>query len=255
MLFKAGKWLGLLLIGGALALVLCVEAVYRYGLRVLPADTRPANAQSGLALKRALWVQFRGPAVIEMLPDSPLRSLTTMIAPNSQAATKAPGADLAAYGARVLLRRADSKAVDANWRVNNWAATIWVSRHWSAEDVLNTILATGRYGHRLVGADAAARGYFNKPINELETPEAAMLVAILKAPTHHDPWCSTRRAVKTTNILLTRMINNWPTDYEQLVTLKQAPASLAKPPAEACLPPAPGKQKAGKQTMRFIRED
>ena len=76
------------------------------------------------------------------------------------------------------------------------AMAVLLERHVSKDDILEAYLnevALGQDGPRAVhGFGLASQFYFNKPLNELQPHEIAMLVAIVKGPSQYNP----RRAVK-----------------------------------------------------------
>ena len=55
------------------------------------------------------------------------------------------------------------------------------------ERILELYLNQIYLGNGLYGVEAAARGYFGKPVGELSAAQAAMLAALPKAPTTYDP--------------------------------------------------------------------
>lgn len=57
-----------------------------------------------------------------------------------------------------------------------------LTAHYGRQQVLAWFLNSASYGHLAFGADAAARLYLGKPASQLTLGEAALLVAVLKAP-------------------------------------------------------------------------
>jgi membrane carboxypeptidase/penicillin-binding protein len=61
------------------------------------------------------------------------------------------------------------------------------------------------FGGGLYGAEAAARGYFDKPAHEMSLTECATLAGIIKSPNRLSPWSDRAVARETRNVVLARM--------------------------------------------------
>src|SRR5205823_1280757 len=61
------------------------------------------------------------------------------------------------------------------------------------------------FGGGLYGAEAAARGYFNKPARDMSLAECATLAGVIKSPTRLSPWSDRLAARETRNVVLARM--------------------------------------------------
>jgi penicillin-binding protein 1A len=62
-----------------------------------------------------------------------------------------------------------------------------IERAYSKPEILALYLNQVPFRGSVVGVGAAARSYFDKPAADLDAPEAALLVAMLKGPTLYDP--------------------------------------------------------------------
>ena len=61
------------------------------------------------------------------------------------------------------------------------------------------------FGGGLYGAEAAARGYFEKPAREMTLAECATLAGLVKSPNRLSPWSDKEAARESRNVVLARM--------------------------------------------------
>src|SRR5262249_30603493 len=64
---------------------------------------------------------------------------------------------------------------------------IWLELRLSKDEVLTRYLNRVYLGAGVHGMSAAARTYFDKPVNQLTLPEAAMLAGLIQAPSRYNP--------------------------------------------------------------------
>src|SRR5438270_4733941 len=63
------------------------------------------------------------------------------------------------------------------------------------------------FGGGLYGAEAAARGYFDKPAREMSLVECATLAGVIKSPNRLSPWSDRGAAGESRNVALSRMLD------------------------------------------------
>ncbi len=69
------------------------------------------------------------------------------------------------------------------------AALAWkLERRWDKARILERYLNTVNYGNRLLGAEAAARAYFDRPVVDLDLAETIYLAGLPQAPGRFNPW-------------------------------------------------------------------
>lgn len=61
------------------------------------------------------------------------------------------------------------------------------------------------FGAGLYGVEAAARGYFGKPVKNLNLSECATLAGLLKSPQNLSPWINRQACIESRNFVLGRM--------------------------------------------------
>jgi len=78
--------------------------------------------------------------------------------------------------------------------------------HESKQTILNQYLNAIYYGDGAYGIGAAARLYFNKPVNELSLAESAMMAGIPKGPSLYSPLDHYQAAKERQRLVLNRMV-------------------------------------------------
>jgi membrane peptidoglycan carboxypeptidase len=89
--------------------------------------------------------------------------------------------------------------------VQGLALSVWLSRHWSAEQLLTARAEQAFFGRGLKGLDAAAWRYFGKPPEQLALHEVALLAGLPSAPSRFDPFCRPEQALRRRAWVLARL--------------------------------------------------
>ena len=76
------------------------------------------------------------------------------------------------------------------------------SKRWILTKYLNTASYGTNDGRTAIGVEAAAEVYFNKSVQDLTLPEAAMIAGLPQAPTDYNPFQSSRAALQRRNEVL-----------------------------------------------------
>ncbi|MFC4373984.1 transglycosylase domain-containing protein [Nocardia halotolerans] len=82
-----------------------------------------------------------------------------------------------------------------------------MARQWSKEDILAAYLNTIYFGRGAYGIDAAAKAYFDKPVQELTVAEGAVLAATIQLPSLLDPEKNPDGARSRWNYVLDGMVD------------------------------------------------
>ena len=90
-------------------------------------------------------------------------------------------------------------------KLNELFLALSLEKNFSKEQILEFYLNKIFLGHRSYGFAAAAKVYYDKPINELNLAQLAMLAGLPKAPSQSNPVTNPKRAVKRRNYVLDRM--------------------------------------------------
>jgi penicillin-binding protein 1A len=82
---------------------------------------------------------------------------------------------------------------------------VWLENHFTKKQILELYLNRVYLGAGNYGVDAAARHYFNKSARKLNLQESALLIGLLKAPSHYSPTRDPELAKKRTKQVLINM--------------------------------------------------
>lgn len=117
------------------------------------------------------------------------------------------------YVKQVLLLQADNSAQVSAAAGKNRARKVREIRYalaleqkLSKDQILERYLNIAYFGESAYGIDAAARVYFDKPVDALTLPESAMLAGLVQQPSGYDPFHNQGKPAKTRrNTVLARM--------------------------------------------------
>lgn len=86
-----------------------------------------------------------------------------------------------------------------------WMAGL-LELHYSKEEILvaylNEVFLGQDGGRAIHGFGLASRYFFRQPIEELNLPQIALLVGMVKGPSYYDPWRFPERALERRNVVL-----------------------------------------------------
>jgi penicillin-binding protein 1B len=126
-------------------------------------------------------------------------------------------------------------------KAKEFAMSLMLENHSSKDEILETylnIIYLGQNGpFQIRGFPAAAEYYFHKPIENLNTPECALLAAVLNSPGLYDPFHKAEKAKKRRDLVLDKMLEHnfinaqelAASQKEALPTFQQAKISETSP--------------------------
>lgn len=82
--------------------------------------------------------------------------------------------------------------------------TIYVSRHWSVDQIISEVLTRQYYGNRIYEFEAASEYYFGVPSTELTADQLFALFHIPQSPSSFDLWCEMGRFKRSLETKLLR---------------------------------------------------
>lgn len=113
-------------------------------------------------------------------------------------------------------------------KIKELILSVELERSYSKDEILNAYLNEIPFGSTFNGAEAASRGYFSKPAKDLTLDEAALLTAILPAPTYYSPYSRhTDELVERQHYKLDQMVQQGYITKEEAEAAKQVD-TLAK---------------------------
>lgn len=199
---KALRWLIAI---PALLLVLYVVGMlglYAYGLHLAPDDLAPARTQAPAHI-RTLWLRAEAQGVTRLPKHDPVTLLPRWYFDTTARMEQGPDAGGPRWRAEALLG-ATSRHVA--WRgqgsaplrgmdrhLAEAAVRIHISRNWTLDDAVDTMLVEAEYGRDAIGIDAAAQAYFGARAEDLRDDEALALIALLKSPSWYGVDCGKTR--------------------------------------------------------------
>lgn len=83
---------------------------------------------------------------------------------------------------------------------------LWLERELTKDEILSAYLNRVYLGSGTYGVDAAAKLYFNKNVQDINTREAALLAGLLKAPSRYSPLRNPELSKKRTDVVLSTMV-------------------------------------------------
>ncbi|MGM8211445.1 transglycosylase domain-containing protein [Virgibacillus sp. W0430] len=105
--------------------------------------------------------------------------------------------------------------------------TLRLEAFYSKDEILEGYLNIIYYGHGAYGVEAASQTFFDKHVNELTLPEAAMLAGIPKGPTYYSPFNDEERAKNRQEKILRLLRNKKLITEAEYVLAKQSPLKYA----------------------------
>ncbi len=91
-------------------------------------------------------------------------------------------------------------------KIREAVMAVWLDALYDKEEILTAYINEiylGQDARRAIhGFGLASRFYFGRPISELDLPETALLVALVKGPSYYNPWKHPERASERRNLVL-----------------------------------------------------
>ncbi len=102
--------------------------------------------------------------------------------------------------------------------------------HYSKAEILETYMNEvylGQSGPRQIhGFGLAAKHYFDKPLQDLELPQIALLVGLVKGASYYNPWRNPERALERRNLVLNVMHEQQLIDSQSLRRAERTPLEV-----------------------------
>lgn len=116
-------------------------------------------------------------------------------------------------------------------KFNEAIMAMLLESHFGKQEILETYINEvylGQDGNRAIhGFGLGSLFYFNKPLNELHPHEIALLVAIVKGPSHYDPRRRAERVIERRNLVLDEFGAAGLISPEQAQTGKKRPLGVS----------------------------
>jgi len=186
---RKAKWIiSIVLVGILLSPLIFIEAVYQIGVAELKIPLpSPCGAKYPKRVQEAFWYGFDESGEMKVTPEM---SWTIFCALCRNSMVKNPtmttivnpkGSRVAALVARHCLRNYPPVQM-LQWHLTYSALSIWLTRHWTAEELLNETAEKNYYGRKAYGMNQASETYFKKKPEDLNDKQLATLVALTYSP-------------------------------------------------------------------------
>ncbi|MCP4668322.1 MAG: penicillin-binding protein, partial [Deltaproteobacteria bacterium] len=90
-------------------------------------------------------------------------------------------------------------------KIKEIALSFKLEKRYTKDEILGLYLNQAYFGTRAYGIEAACQAYFGASIDNITIPEAALLAALLKAPSKYSPFKYPQKALIRRNLILKRM--------------------------------------------------
>jgi membrane peptidoglycan carboxypeptidase len=106
------------------------------------------------------------------------------------------------------------------------AAQVWLSRNYSADELLAVYASHVWLGREEPGIEAAAQRLFGERPDALDDARLALLMGMIQSPSRYDPIKSPTRALERRNLILERFESAGLIDADALARAKAAPLGV-----------------------------
>lgn len=93
-------------------------------------------------------------------------------------------------------------------KVREWITAVQLEKTYTKDEIIEMYFNTSYFGRGAYGIEMASRIFFNKTVMELNIPEAAVLVAILKSSVIYDPVRRYNNALQRRNTVMHEMFQD-----------------------------------------------
>ena len=90
-------------------------------------------------------------------------------------------------------------------KLKEMITAVLIERNFTKDEILEMYLNTVAFSNNAYGIEAASKTYFNKTAAELDLPEAAVLIGMLKANTAYNPVRNPERSKRRRNVVIGQM--------------------------------------------------
>jgi penicillin-binding protein 1B len=144
-------------------------------------------------------------------------------------------------------------------KLNEALMAVLLERRYEKDEILEAYLNEvflGQQGPRAIhGFGLAAEFYFGRPLAELDLAETALLVALVRGPTHYDPRRAPERAKARRNLVIEQMLAQGVVEPAAAAKARAAPLGVRSDPGFARSPYPGFLDLVRRQLARDYREE
>ena len=185
------------LLGTLSALLLLIMAlcfgIYAWGARFVP-DGIPASSYRAPDSIRDQYLAVEADGAASMRKLNPVTFWIDFFMSRRQFPEPPPPEKILLHRAVRVAQFKHSRArTQGDHHLASIAFAIKISRQWTRDEAVNTILAESGFRKDVIGIEASAQFYFGMPLADLRPQESLVLIALLKGPSVFDPICRRER--------------------------------------------------------------
>ena len=113
-------------------------------------------------------------------------------------------------------------------KFKEWVTATKLERYYSKQEIFAMYLNTVSFGHNAYGIKSATNTFFNKNPDSLNVEEAALLAAMVNAPTRYSPILHPENALKRRNLVLSQMAHYNFIDKQTADSVSQLPLGVSR---------------------------
>ena len=152
---------------------------------------------------------------------------------------KQGGSTITQQLARNLYPEDIGRAATLNRKLKEAITSLKIEVLYTKDEILESYLNTVPFLYNAYGIEMAARTYFDKSADTLNTLESATLVGMLKGTSYYNPVLNPERALQRRNIVLAQMVKYQKLPEAKLAALKKVPLKIDFERQDPQLGPAP----------------
>ncbi len=112
-------------------------------------------------------------------------------------------------------------------KIREWITAIQLEKNYTKREILEMYFNSSSFGKGAYGINMAARTFFDKKVQDLTVPEAAVLIAMLKANFYYDPFERYDNSFNRRNLVMLNMVNEDFLTEEAYENFKKEPIKLS----------------------------
>lgn len=202
---KLGKILAWILGLLVMSMVIAYNVFVQDRFDKLPSDRAPTAIDYPDRIQRTFWDAEFGGDDMKIRPMPLWKWLWNIREIMHTQSFGSPSFKAASSAGKALLFRQGYSKNQIEFQLDWLFASIWISKHWTAQDVVNTLLAESYFGLENHGLQSAATTYFGVDPEELTNEEMVFLSGMTRRPAATNPWTRPDDAKKMAGGLLRKV--------------------------------------------------
>lgn len=177
-----------------LAMIVCglCWGIYAYGASTLPVNSQPDAYRTPEAIRRQ-YVRVEAGNIAELPKLNPVTVWWNIHLTTRNGDVRSHQLQLLGQASRLLNARQPVHSSVLRYQAAGVSAMVAISREWSFDEVVDTVIGESWYGRGAKGIESASLAYFDLPLSSLQPEETLALLVLLRGPSYYDPVCRRER--------------------------------------------------------------